>query len=149
MPSNRDILQQRQAVRRSAVTTKRQELQSSKAHVTYRVHAIPEIGCEDQRLTSAAGLVLFKVLFQRLGLKTRPRSCFSRLVSWPVYDHAELFLLLVAYIVLGYRSLRDVACRREDTLALRVLRLRPLPDVATLSRCLRELDSEATARIVG
>lgn len=46
-------------------------------------------------------------------------------------------------MLLGFRRLRDVDYYRDDPLALRLLGLRRLPDVATISRTLAHLDRDS------
>lgn len=51
-------------------------MRSSKAWILSRVHAVPPLRSCDQSLTSASGLVFFRLLFDRLDLKIWLRSCF-------------------------------------------------------------------------
>jgi hypothetical protein len=59
-------------------------------------------------------------------------------VRGKVFSRAKLFLQLIIHILLGYRELRDCRYYCEDPLVKRVLGLKRLPDVATLSRMLKE-----------
>lgn len=108
----------------------------SRDQVQRRVHAIPDLRFEDQRLTSFAGLFVFQLLFLRLDLKQRLRACFRQLRSTRAYDHALAVLGLIVHLLLGFRQLRDVRYYRDDPMVQRVLGLRRLPDVATVSRLL-------------
>lgn len=54
---------------------------------------------------------------------------------------ATLSLQLVLHLLLGYRELRDSRYYRDDPLVKRLLGLRRLPDVATISRMLKEADA--------
>ena len=108
----------------------------SRDQVQRRVHAIPELRFEDQKLTSFAGLFVFQLLFLRLDLKQRLRGCFRQLRSTRAYDHAVAVLGLIVHLLLGFRQLRDVRYYRDDPMVQRVLGLRRLPDVATVSRLL-------------
>ena len=49
----------------------------SKAHFHSRVHKIPELCFEDQRLSSFSGLIILQAFFTRLDLKRRLKKCFE------------------------------------------------------------------------
>jgi hypothetical protein len=55
--------------------------------------------------------------------------------------------LLVVHLLLGYRDLRDVQYYADDPLVRRLLRLRRLPEVSTLSRTLAKMDSRAVTEV--
>jgi hypothetical protein len=115
-------------------------MRSSKAQILSRVHTVPAIRFTDQTLTSASGLVLFQVLFDRLDLRDRVRHACRHARSAGDFKLPELFLTLVIHIILGYRELDDVKFYNDDPLVLRVLGLRRLPSTSTLSRRLRSVD---------
>ena len=115
-------------------------MRSSKAQILSRVHTVPAIRFTDQTLTSASGLVLFQVLFDRLDLRTRVRRACHHVRGVGDFKLPELFLTLVIHIILGYRELDDVKFYNDDPLVLWVLGLRRLPSTATLSRRLRSAD---------
>jgi len=102
--------------------------------------SLPKLQFADQKLSSFSGLVLFQALFDRLSLKDRLRACFRHVEATPTYDRALLVLGLVVHILLGYRKLREMAFYRDDPMVLRLLGLSRLPDVATLSRVLSQID---------
>jgi len=120
-------------------------MRSNKAQILSRVHAIPTIHFCDQTLTSASGLVLFQLLFDRLDLKKKLRHAFTHLSSRGDFKFSELFLVLVIHILLGYRKLSDIEYYKDDPLVARVVGLRRLPDDSTLSRRLRGVDMQAVA----
>jgi hypothetical protein len=122
-------------------------MKSSRAETHSRVHSIPDIRYEDQSLTSCSGLVLFQVLFQQLRIKDRLRRCLHRRRSQRVYGLGTVFMLLVVHIILGYRRLRDLVYYHDDPMVLRALGLSRLPDVATLSRNLRDADATSCDRL--
>jgi hypothetical protein len=119
----------------------------SRKQVQSKVHTIPDLRFEDQRLTSFAGLFIFQLLFQRLNLKNRLRHCFQHLRSSRAYDHAVAVLCLVVHLLIGFRQLRDLRYYRDDPMVQRVLGLNRLPDVSTLSRLLASADSESVASL--
>jgi Transposase DDE domain group 1 len=119
----------------------------SRNQVQSKAHAIPELRFEDQKLTSFAGLFIFQLLFQRLDLKNRLRSCFRHLRSNRAYDHALATLCLIVHLLIGFRQLRDLRYYRDDPMVQRVLGLNRLPDVATLSRLLATADSKGVASL--
>ncbi len=115
----------------------------SKAAIRSSTRSIPQLRFEDQQLTSFAGIVVFQKLFQRLGLSQRLQRCFDHLSSGGAYGHHQIALLLIVHLLLGYRRLRGIDFYRDDPLVLRCLGLRRMPDVSTVSRKLREMDSKA------
>ena len=122
-------------------------MKRSRSQVHCKDHKIPELKFEDQSLTSFSGLVVFQKLFQVLGLKDRLAACFRHLQDSRIYGHASIFLQLVIHILLGYRELRDGCYYSDDPLVKRVLGLRRLPDVATISRALQEADGKSVENL--
>ena len=119
-------------------------MKSSKAETHARVHRIPALRFEpEQRLTSYAGLVIFQALFYRLDLKQRFRRCFSHVDLQPIFGLHTVMQLLVVHLLLGYRRLRGLDYYRRDPLVARVLGLRVLPDVSTVSRALSSADAKS------
>lgn len=112
-----------------------------------KLHALPALRFEDQRLTSFAGLVVFQKFFALLGLRDRLRACFAHLGVAPIFGHHVVVLLLIVHLLLGYRELRDVRFYRDDPMVKRLLGLRRLPDVATVSRVLASIDAPAIERL--
>lgn len=115
----------------------------SRASVRGSTRSIPQLRFEDQQLTSFAGLVVFQRLFQRLGIPARLRRCFDHLPKGGAYDHHRIALLLVVHLLLGFRRLRGIDFYRDDPVVLRCLGWRRMPDVSTVSRRLREMDSRS------
>lgn len=115
----------------------------SKAAVHSKARALPEIRFEDQQLTSFAGLIAFQPLFRRLNLKERLHGCFRHLKVSPIFGHANIVLLLIVHVLLGYRRLQDLRYYRDDPMVRRALGLKRLPDVATVSRALAGVDKKA------
>jgi hypothetical protein len=115
--------------------------------VIRKAHAIPELKFESQALTSYAGLVVIQQFLAILRLGARLRQCFAHTRAGKVYSRGKLFLQLVLHLFLGYRELRDSRYYREDPLVKRVLGLRCLPDVATLSRMLKEADAQSVENL--
>jgi hypothetical protein len=56
------------------------------------------------------------------------------------FGFSTILQCLIVHILLGYRQLRESAFYREDPLVKRVLGLKSLPSVATVSRILSEFD---------
>ena len=119
----------------------------SRSEIHRKTHALPALRFEDQQLTSFSGLVLFHELFDRLGLKKRLRRCFQHQEISTIFGHASIVLLLVVHMLLGYRELRHIRYYQDDPLVRRLLGLSRLPDVATISRNLRELDEKSVERL--
>ena len=108
---------------------------------------MPELRFEDQRLTSFAGLVIMQELFSRLDMKARLRACFDHLPASPIFGHHIIVLTLIVHLMLGYRRLRDMDYYRDDLMVLRLLGLRKLPDVSTVSRALARLDDTSILKL--
>ena len=119
----------------------------SRSEVICQVHKIPELKFESQTLTSFAGLVLFQQLFMAVGLKRRVNGCFRHLRVGKVFARATIFLQLIVHLLLGYRELQDSQYYRDDPLVKRVLGLKRLPDVATLSRMMKGADPKSVENL--
>lgn len=117
----------------------------SRSDVRKKAHAHPELKFENQTLTSFAGLVIFQRFFATIGLKARLHSCFRHLNGGKVFCRATIFYQLILHILLGFRELQDSRYYEDDPLVQRVLGLKRLPDVATISRMLRDADERSVA----
>ncbi len=108
---------------------------------------MPQLRVEDQHLTSFSGLIVVQQLFGRLDLRACLRGCFRHLPVTPIFGHAKIVLLLIVHLVLGFRELRDIRYYVDDPLVKRVLGLKRLPDVATISRALSSADEQSVRRL--
>ncbi len=116
-------------------------MKSSRADTRVSNHKIPAIQFGgDGHLTSYSGLAIFQAFFKAIGLKAKLRGCFHHLRSQAIYDLGSVTLLLVTHVLLGFRRLRGLDYYRDDPMVLRLLGLRRLPDVATVSRALSDVD---------
>jgi hypothetical protein len=122
-------------------------VKSSKAQIHTRVYRLPELRFEDHRLTSFSGLVLLQALFRHLGLRDRLHRCFTHLSKGMVVGLPTVTLLIIVHLMLGYRLLRDLDRYRDDPLAARILGLRRLPHVSTVSRTLARMDRQSVAKL--
>jgi hypothetical protein len=123
-------------------------MKPTRSSVHRKTHAVPTLRFdESQELTSFAGLVLFQKLFALLDLKSRLRGCYNHMSVHPIFGHATIVLLLVVHLLLGYRRLREMAYYQDDPMVLRLLGLRKLPDVATLSRSLAQVDISSVDKL--
>jgi len=122
------------------------QVKSSKAQIQAKFHKIPAIRFEDQKLTSFSGLLIFQLLFMRMNLKQRLKKCFSHLKVSPIFGRHLVVLLLIVHLLLGFRRLREVDYYRDDPLVLRLLGLRKLPDVSTISRALSQMEREGVEK---
>lgn len=119
----------------------------SKTEVRGKASVVPTVRFEAQSLTSFAGLVVFQQLFARLGLKQRLWGCFRHLATHSVYGHHVVMLVLVVHLLLGYRELRDIGYYRDDEMVKRLLGLKRLPEVSTLSRTLAGADARSVEAV--
>jgi len=122
-------------------------VKSSKSQIHTKYHKIPEIRFEDQQLTSFSGLLIFQVLFKRINLKQRLKECFDHLKVSPIFGHHLVVMLLIVHLLLGFRRLREADYYRDDPLVLRIMGLRQIPDVSTISRTLAKMDAESVDKI--
>ena len=114
-----------------------------RSEVRSTAHALPQLRFEDQALTSFAGLVIFQKFFACIHLQSRLRRCFAPRRSGKVFPPATVFLQLIVHLLLGFRELQDVRCYRDDPLVQRLLGLRRLPNVATVSRVLKHATAQS------
>jgi hypothetical protein len=112
----------------------------AKAAIYRQVSSLPALKFEEQQLTSFAGLVVFQKLFETCQLKARLQEACAHLHPRHYYSFSTILQCLIVHLVLGYRQLRESAFYREDPLVKRVLGLKSLPSVATVSRMLSEFE---------
>lgn len=127
-------------------------MKHSKKDTLHKTQHIPTLRFEEQTLTSFAGLVVFQKLFAALRLRERLRACFRHSTVTPMFGPARIMLVLIVHCLLGYRCLRELRFYRDDPMVRRVVGLKRLPDVATISRTLAQLDEasvEAVQRLPG
>jgi hypothetical protein len=122
-------------------------VKSSKAQIEAKIHKIPVIRFEDQRLTSFSGLLIFQALFKRMNFKRRLKSCFSHLKVSPIFGRHLIVMFLVVHLILGFRRLRELDYYSDDPLVLRLMGLRKLPDVSTVSRALSNMGTEEVEKV--
>ncbi len=122
-------------------------MKSSKAQITAKFHKIPMIRFEDQQLTSFSGLLIFQLLFKQLNLKKRLKKCFAHLKTSPIFGRHLIVMLIIIHLLIGFRRLREVDYYRDDPIVLRLMGLRKLPDVSTISRALSQLESEGVENV--
>ena len=96
---------------------------------------------------SYSGLLIFQLLFKNLNLKQRLKKCFSHLEVTPIFGQHLVMLLLIIHLLLGFRRLREVDYYREDPIVLRLMGLRKLPDVSTISRALTRMDKQCVDNV--
>ena len=121
----------------------------SRSELHCKTHAIPELRFEEQELTSYSGLIIFQRLFDILSLKKRLRECFRHMNVTPIFGYAKIVMLLIIHMLLGYRELRAIRYYEDDPLVRRLLGLKRLPDMATISRTLSSIDDHSVNQIQG
>jgi hypothetical protein len=112
-----------------------------------KFHRIPEIRFEDQQITSFSGLLIFQLFFTQINLKQQLKKCFSHLKVSPIFGRHLVVLLLIVHLLLGFRRLREIDYYRDDPIVLRLMGLRKLPDVSTISRALAQTDSHSVEKV--
>jgi hypothetical protein len=83
----------------------------------------------------------------RMNMKHRLKKCFSHLKISPIFGRHLVVLLLIVHLLLGVRRLREVDYYRDDPLVLRLLGLRKLPDVSSISRALSQMEKEGVEKL--
>ena len=122
-------------------------MKSSKAQITAKFHKIPALRFEDQKLTSFSGLLIFQLLFTRINLKNRLKKCFTHLKASPIFGRHLIVVLLIVHLLIGFRRLRELDYYRDDPMVLRLMGLRKLPDVSTISRALSQMETEGVENV--
>jgi hypothetical protein len=126
----------------------RRAVKISKTSVHWKGPAMPEVEFEeDQQLTSFSGLLIFAQLFERLNLRDRLKGCFDHLKINSIYGHGTVVMVLIVHLLLGYRKLQELRYYGDDPLVKRVLALKQLPDVATISRILATTDKTSVVQM--
>lgn len=118
-------------------------MKHSRKSVQRKTYAVPKLRFEQQQLTSFAGLVLLQPFLATVDLTASLARCFRHVRVGKVYGRATVFLQLIVHLVLGYRDLRESVYYRDDPMVKRLLGLKRLPDVATLSRMLKDADEKS------
>ncbi len=124
-------------------------MKCSRKSIQQKAHALPKIKFEQQQLTSFAGLVLLQPFLAAIDFKTSLAHCFRHTRAGKVYGRATVFLQLVIHLLLGYRDLRESVHYRDDPMVKRLLGLKRLPDVSTLSRTLKDADAKTVEKLRG
>ena len=122
-------------------------MKHSKAAVRGKARTAMDVRFEPQNLTSYSGLILFQHFFSLIGIKERLWGCFRHLQVSPIYSHHVIMMLLIVHLIIGHRRLRDVDYYRDDEMVKRLLGLKRLPDVSTISRSLRSADEVSVEKI--
>jgi hypothetical protein len=122
-------------------------VKSSKSQIQAKYHKIPVIRFEDQQLTSFSGLLIFQQLFKRIELKNRLKKCFAHLKVSPIFGRHLVVMLLITHLLIGFRRLREVDYYRDDPIVLRLMGLRKLPDVSTISRALSQMEGDGVENV--
>jgi len=119
----------------------------SRSEIHCKTHSLPELRFEKQQLTCFSGLIIFQRLFDVLSFKRRLRNCFRHVTVTPIFGHNKIVMLLVIHMLLGYRELRAIRYYKEDPLVKRLLGLKRLPDVSTISRTLSSIDDHSVNQL--
>ena len=122
-------------------------MKHSRADVCGKARLGLDIRFEAQNLTSYSGLILFQHFFSLIGIKERLWRCFRHMKANPIYGHHVMVMLLVVHLIIGHRRLRDVDYYRDDEMVKRVLGLKRLPDVSTVSRSLASADAQSVGKV--
>lgn len=122
-------------------------MKSRKSEIHSKVHAIPQLKFEAQNLTAYSGLVIFQALFQNLELKSRLAKCFSHMKVSTIFGHHVTVMFLIVHLLLGFRRLRERDYYHEDPLVRRVLGLKRIADVSTITRSMAQMDARSFVKV--
>lgn len=122
-------------------------MKRSKGDVHGKARDALDVRFEEQQLTSFSGLIIFQRLFTKLGLKERLRQCFRHLKGGEIYGRHVIVLMLIVHLLLGYRELRDARYYHDDEMVKRLLGLKHLPEVSTVSRALASADERSVENL--
>ena len=122
-------------------------MKSSKTQIQAKFHKIPVIRFEDQQLTSFSGLLIFQLLFKQIELKNRLKKCFSHLKTSPIFGRHLIVMLIIVHQIIGFKRLREIDYYRDDPIVLRLMGLRRLPDVSTISRSLSQMEHDGVENL--
>lgn len=131
------------------IDTETTDVKHSKTAVRGKARLALDVRFESQNLTSYSGLILFQHFFSLIGIKQRLWRCFRHLKVSPIYSHHVILMLLVVHLIIGHRRLRDVDYYRDDEMIKRLLGLKRLPDVSTISRSLGSADETSVEKVRG
>lgn len=123
-------------------------MKRSRAAVRGKARDALEVRFEAQDLTSFSGLIIFQRLFAKLDFKERLRRCFRHRLAG-IYSPHIIVLMLVVHLLLGFRELRDTQYYRDDAMVKRLLGLKHLPEVSTVSRMLASADERSVINLRG
>jgi DDE family transposase len=124
-------------------------MKCSRKSIRRKANAIPNLKFEQQQLTSFAGLAVLQPFLATINLKARLTHCFRHTRVGKVYGQATVFLQLIIHFVLGYRDLRESTHYGDDPMVKRLLGLKRLPDVSTISRTLKDADAKSVEKLRG
>ena len=122
-------------------------MKRSKGEVHGKARDALDVRFEAQQLTSFSGLIIFQRLFSRFGLKERLRQCFRHLAGDAIYGHHVIVMMLIVHLLLGFRELRDARYYHDDEMVKRLLGLKHLPEVSTVSRALASADERSVENL--
>ena len=122
-------------------------MKHSRKSTQRKAFAIPHVRFDEQQLTSFAGLVVLQPFLAAIDFKARLQRCLRHVRTGKVYGRATVFLQLIIHLLLGYRDLRESVYYRDDPMVKRLLGLKRLPDVSTLSRMLKDATAQSVAQL--
>ena len=118
-------------------------MKHTKSDVRCKFNCLPQLRFDEQQLSSFSGLIVFQQLIADLDLKRRISRCFEHQKGSPSFSPTSIVLVLIITVLLGYRRLRDVQFFKDDPMVLRLLGLRCMPTVSTISRQLSVVDDRS------
>jgi len=118
-------------------------VKSRKTDIFSKVYKIPTLKFENQSLSSFSGAIILQNLFQVLKLKSRIKKCFSHQKVQSIYGLHNLFLLIITHVFIGFKKLRGRDYYSEDPIIKRVIVIKTIPDVSTISRGLSLIDEKS------
>jgi hypothetical protein len=93
--------------------------------------------------------VIFQKFFEILELRAKVADAFKHVNGSCMYGLHRIFLLLIVHRLLGYSRLRDLTWYSEDPMVKRLLGLKRMPEVSTVSRALKSVDEQSYDNLRG
>ena len=122
-------------------------MKHSRADVRGKIRLGMDIRFEAQNLTSYSGLILFQHFFSLIGIKERLWELFPPLEGQSDLRPSRGHDAAGRASHHRHRRLRDVDYYRDDAMVKRILGLKRLPDVSTISRSLGSADEPSVGKV--
>ena len=124
-------------------------MKRSRADVRGKAREALEVRFEAQKLDLVFGTAHLPALVRHARIESAPRGrCFRHLQGCSeIYGQHVIVLMLIVHLLLGFRELRDARYYHDDAMVKRLLGLKHLPEVSTVSRALASADERSVENL--